>query len=176
MHIALYKPEIPQNTGNIGRLCYCTGSSLHIIGEPSFSLSDSAVKRAGLDYWDQLKLTLHKDWALFLAFFSLEYRFVLLTRFASKSYADYVYTDKDVLIFGSETRGLPKSILASSAKLPLSPVHGVNQATVELQQMKTNLRIPVSEASRSLNLSNSVAIVLYEALRQQAFPSLKLSL
>jgi len=158
MNICLYKPEIPQNTGNIGRICVCTNSRLHIIGEPSFSLSDTAVKRAGLDYWPRLDLSLHEDWQTFnknLA--GSNGRTILITKFANNSYADFKFRMDDRLVFGQETSGLPAEI-----------VQEIKEAHPE-----NILRIPVMDDCRSLNLANAVSIVLFEALRQNGFPGLK---
>ena len=152
MYIALYKPEIPPNTGNIGRLCYCTQNSLLIIGKPAFSLSDSVVKRAGLDYWKKLKVLQYKDWYDFRTAFK-ENRILSYSRFAKRIYTENEYKKNDVLLFGSETKGLPQDI--------------VKEITSE--NPNNFLRIPVSSKCRSLNLSNSVAIVLFEALRQNSF-------
>ncbi|MDH5655317.1 MAG: tRNA (cytidine(34)-2'-O)-methyltransferase [Spirochaetia bacterium] len=160
MNICLYKPEIPQNTGNIGRLSVCTGSRLHIIGEPSFSLSESAVKRAGLDYWPRLDLTLHSEWKAFREHFSnSESRILLITKFAKHSYADFNYRMDDCVVFGQETSGLPDEI--------------VNE--IQTCCPENILRIPVVEDCRSLNLGNAVGIVLFEALRQNQFTGLKQS-
>jgi tRNA (cytidine/uridine-2'-O-)-methyltransferase len=160
MHICLYKPEIPQNTGNIGRICVCTDTKLHIISEPSFSLSDSAVKRAGLDYWPRLDLTLHKDWVSFNNnFANSKGRNILITKFANRSYSDFEYNLNDRLIFGRETSGLPEEITGEIAS----------------SHPENILRIPVLGDCRSLNLANAVCIVLYEALRQQGFGGLDTS-
>ncbi len=173
MDIVLYEPEIPQNTGNIGRLCVCSGSRLHIVGKPGFSLDESAVKRAGLDYWHRLDLSLHADWHSFLEFADASVanenrgvdnsrsnidsaRVLLYTRFAKHLYSAHQYAPGDYLVFGRETSGLPEAIRESIAK----------------RNAEHLLRIPVSEECRSLNLSNTVALVLYEALRQQGFPGL----
>ena len=155
MEISLYEPEIPPNTGNIARLCVCTSSNLHIVGKANFSLSDKAIKRAGLDYWDKLNLKQHKDWTSFLKTIE-DKNLWLFSRFAKKSYTDVRFKKDDVLLFGSESKGLPKEIR-------------------EEYQEKT-LRIPVSQACRSLNLSNSVAIVLYEALRQLNFTNCQIQM
>ena len=158
MNICLYKPEIPQNTGNIGRICVCTGSRLHIIGEPSFSLSETAVRRAGLDYWPRLILSLHEDWPAFQGSYSESGgRTILITKFAKNSYADFKFRMDDRLVFGRETSGLPDEIVREVKK-----THPENI-----------LRIPVMEDCRSLNLANAVSIVLFEALRQNGFPGLK---
>ncbi len=158
MHIVLYRPEIPQNTGNIGRLCFCTNSKLHIVGEPSFSMDESAVRRAGLDYWRQLDLTLHADWAAFLEYAAAQnLRIFLYTRFARNVYSDVSYAMNDALVFGRETDGLPEEVRAS----------------IEAKHPERVLRIPVGAECRSLNLANTAALVLYEALRQQGYPGLE---
>ena len=158
MHIALFQPEIPPNTGNIGRLCYCTHSHLHIIGQPAFSLDEAAVKRAGLDYWPQLKLQRHADWISFRRSISSSSsaRILLFTRFAQYVYSEIQFKASDILVFGSESKGLPQNILEE----------------IRAESPCQLLRIPVAGECRSLNLSNAVAIVLYEALRQQNFPML----
>ncbi len=153
MNIALYKPEIPPNTGNIGRLCFCTETKLHIIGKPAFSIDESAVKRAGLDYWKQLDLHLHEDWSEFYEKHENKKRIFLFTRFAENCYTDINFSEHDTFVFGGESQGLPKEVLASVAK----------------NYPKNLLRIPVSKNCRSLNLGNAASIVLYEALRQQNF-------
>ena len=157
MNIALYKPEIPPNTGNIGRICYCTDTPLSIIGEPAFSIDEATVKRAGLDYWEQLKLSLYKNWDEFHQKYKNKNRILLFTRFAKNCYADFKYEKEDFFIFGGESKGLPREVIE----------------TVETQYPEHLLRIPVTEKCRSLNLANCVSIVLYEALRQQNFLHLK---
>lgn len=160
MNIVLYQPEIPQNTGNIGRLCWCTGTKLHIVGKPSFSMSDSAVKRAGLDYWPKLNPVLHEDWASFSSTVPDPSRMILLTRFAEISYSDFKFDLDDFIVLGRETSGLPEELVRDfKNKFPDNIV-----------------RIPVNEDCRSLNLGNAASIVLYEALRQNQFPKLKTSL
>ncbi len=161
--IALFKPEIPPNTGNIGRLTFCTHSRFHIIDKPSFSLDESAVKRAGLDYWNQVDLHLHQDWTGFRQYVksrSLEkgkpQNILAFSRFARRSYTDYEYTGNEILLFGSETTGLPDDIIEE----------------LNRDYPDCALRIPVFEECRSLNLANSVAIVLFESLRQRGFPGL----
>lgn len=162
MEIALYRPEIPQNTGNIGRVAFCTGSRLHIIGEPSFSMSDAAVRRAGLDYWKELDLVLHEDWKKFIEYFSIapgensQRSLLLYSKFGEKRYCDHKYQSDDILVFGRESSGMPEEILESARR--------DNPGSI--------LRIPVRENCRSLNLSNAVSIVLFEALRQLDFPNL----
>lgn len=162
--IALFRPEIPQNTGNIGRLAFCTGSRLHIIGEPSFSLDEAAVKRAGIDYWHQVDLSRHLDWMDFSRYIGelsvkqgVEQRVVVLSRFSDRLYTDYEYTGNEILLFGRETTGVPDEILEYTEQ--------TNPGGI--------LRIPVFEDCRSLNLANSVSIVLYESLRQRNFPGLR---
>lgn len=158
MDIALYRPEIPPNTGNIARLSICSGNRMHIIGQPSFSLEESAVKRAGLDYWDQVDLQLHEDWEAFLDHQARHSRgrILLFTKFSTHCYSNFAYRNDDTLVFGQETRGLPDPVKDSIAQT--HPEH--------------LLRIPVSDRCRSLNLANAVSIVLYEALRQLDFPGL----
>ena len=163
VEIALYEPEIPPNTGNIGRLCCCTETKLHIIGKPAFSLDESAVRRAGLDYWDKLELKEHRDWKSFRS--SLEAgqkktypsRILLFSRFSQYLYTEYSFQASDTFVFGGESKGLPKKIVEEISK----------------ENKEHILRIPVSTACRSLNLSNAVAIVLFEALRQQNFMGLQ---
>lgn len=168
MQIALYRPEIPPNTGNIVRLCVCTGTRLHIVGDPSFSLEESAVRRAGLDYWSELDLVRHTDWNAFYE--SLQSgaaesasqenragRMYLFSRFAERLYSDVDYRSDDVLVFGRETSGLPAEVTQSFRERHPDQI----------------LRIPVSARCRSLNLGNAVALVLFEALRQLDFPNLE---
>lgn len=161
LKIALYKPEIPQNTGNIGRLSICTGTELHIVGEPSFRLDDAAVKRAGIDYWHRVKLTMHQDWDDFFqklqGLHNNRSRIVTFTRFAKKNFYDYTFNGDEYLLFGSETSGLPPGVIED----------------VKRFNPEGMVRLPVSEDCRSLNLSNSVAIAVYEALRQTGFRGLQ---
>ncbi len=164
MEIALYKPEIPPNTGNIGRLCWCTGSRLHIVDRPAFSLNEAAVRRAGLDYWEKLDLSLHASWEAFrdatLARRDGENgaapRVFFFTRFATKLYCDVEYRPSDIFLFGSESKGLPDAVKAEARE----------------RWPERLLRIPVSDRCRSLNLGNTATLILYEALRQQGFPGL----
>jgi tRNA (cytidine/uridine-2'-O-)-methyltransferase len=146
INVALVEPEIPPNTGNIARLCAATRTPLHIVGVAGFRLDDRAVRRAGLDYWPEVQLSRHRDLdALRVALPAS--RFVYLTTKASRAYTDWRYIDGDCLIFGRETRGLPEELLRANAP---------NCVTIPM----LNPRV------RSLNLATSVAIVLYEALRQ----------
>ena len=145
-HVALVEPEIPPNTGNVARLCAATRTPLHVVGATGFRLDDRAVRRAGLDYWPEVDLRRHRD--LDALYASLpDARFLYLTTKAERSYADWVYREGDCLVFGRETRGLPEEVLRANPDRCLT--------------------IPMPNARvRSLNLATSVAIVLYEALRQ----------
>ncbi len=144
-HIVLYEPEIPSNTGNIGRLCVGTHSVLHLIKPMKFLMNDKYLKRAGLDYWDKLDLEIHDSWATFLEKYGKAQKYYFTTK-AQKPYTDISFCDGDFLIFGPETRGLPESMLH--------------------EYWKHSYSIPMSKELRSINLSNSVAIVLYEGIRQ----------
>ena len=148
-HIILFNPEIPPNTGNIIRLAANTGFCLHLIKPLGFKIDDSSLKRAGLDYKENAKIFIHDDFDNCLK--SIEYKNIYaLTKFASKIYSQIKFTTNDCFIFGSETNGLPKNIISKIKK-------------------DNHLRIPMVNGSRSLNLSNSVAITLYEAWRQNLF-------
>ena len=144
-NIVLYEPEIPQNTGNIARLCACTGSDLYLVGKLGFSLADKYVKRAGLDYWDSVNIiqvsTLNE-----LEDKYPNSKFYYLTTKTQTPYYTCNFKNGDFLVFGPETRGLPEKLLKENSEKCLN--------------------IPMKEGQRSLNLSNSVAIVVYEALRQ----------
>ena len=150
-NIVLYQPEIPQNTGNISRTCACTGSALHIIKPMGFEITDKHLKRAGLDYWDKLNLTYYESLDDFFEK-TKGGRYFYLSKKASKRYTDIEFSDGDYLIFGKETKGLPEHVVFGNPD--------------------TALRIPMAEGLRSLNLSNTVALVLYEALRQTGFEGL----
>lgn len=152
LNIALIEPEIPQNTGNISRTCACTGTRLHLVRPFGFEISDATVKRAGLDYWDKVEIFYYDSLAEFLEKNSEAEMFFLSTK-AKNRYSDVKFPDGCFLVFGKETKGLPESLLRERADRAL--------------------RIPMGENLRSLNLSNSVAIVLYEALRQHDFYELK---
>ena len=144
--IALVEPEIPQNTGNIARLCAATRTPLHIVGVTGFRLDDKAVRRAGLDYWSEVVLTRHPNLAALTQALANS-RFIYFTTKADNSYLDWQFTENDCLVFGRETRGLPVELLRAN--------------------WSNCLKIPIlNPRVRSLNLANSVAIVLYEALRQ----------
>lgn len=143
LNIVLYEPEIPQNTGNIARLCACTGASLYLVGKLGFSLSSKYTKRAGLDYWDSVDL--HKVDSMEELFEANKgANFYYLTTKTKKLYTEIQFKDGDFLVFGPETRGLPQEYVTD----------------------KNALTIPMKEGQRSLNLSNSVAIVTYEVIRQ----------
>ncbi|MCA1566440.1 MAG: tRNA (cytidine(34)-2'-O)-methyltransferase [Acidobacteria bacterium] len=146
IHVALVEPEIPPNTGNVARLCAATRTPLHIVGVAGFRLDDRAVRRAGLDYWPEVQLSRHRDLDALRAALPRA-RFVYLTTKARRAYTDWRYADGDCLIFGRETRGLPEELLRANAS---------NCVTIPM--LNPNVR--------SLNLATSVAIVLYEALRQ----------
>ena len=151
-HIILFNPEIPPNTGNIMRLAANTGTTLHLIKPLGFNLNDNTLKRAGLDYKKDADFFIYDD--LDLCFKSISFNQIYaLTKFAKKSFSNVNFKKNDCLLFGSETSGLPDNIIRK--------IKDSNQ-----------LRIPMAAKSRSLNLSNSVAITVYEALRQNAFKGL----
>ena len=152
MHIVLVHPEIPQNTGNIARTCAATGATLHLIEPLGFQLEDKYLKRAGLDYWHMMTLRVHPSLEAFLEEYP-DARMHLATTKAPRDYCAARYEADDFLVFGRETKGLDEEFLR--------------------QNYEKCIRIPMRADARSLNLSNSVAIVLYEALRQQGFPGLK---
>ena len=156
INIVLVEPEIPQNTGNIARSCAATGAKLHLVHPLGFSITEKQVKRAGLDYWDKLNIEEHTSFAKFLEKYSPEENnMFFLTTKGQKAYSnvDYSNMDEVFLLFGKETKGLPEDILQKY----------INNA----------IRIPMLPNLRSLNLSNSVAIVLYEVLRQTNFKELE---
>ena len=151
LHIVLHCPEIPQNTGNISRTCAVTGASLHLIRPLGFEVTDARLKRAGLDYWKHLDITYYDSDTDFFAQHEHDTIYYFSTK-AKHNYAEVSYPDEVYLMFGRETKGLPEDLLK--------------------EHPDTTVRIPMLPTLRSLNLSNSVAIVLYEALRQQSFPNL----
>ncbi|MCD8370431.1 MAG: tRNA (uridine(34)/cytosine(34)/5-carboxymethylaminomethyluridine(34)-2'-O)-methyltransferase TrmL [Clostridiales bacterium] len=148
MNVVLYEPEMPLNTGNIGRTCVATNTRLHLIEPLGFHLSDRAVRRAGLDYWDKLDVTRYDDWEDFLAR-NPEAKIYMATTKAKRAYTDVAYEPDCYLMFGKESAGIPEEIL--------------------VEYPENCVRIPMWGDIRSLNLANSVAIVLYEALRQNGF-------
>ena len=149
MEIVLYQPEIPPNTGNIIRLCANVGAGLHLIKPLGFNLSDKQVARAGLDYHDMARIHVHESWELFLSTVAERKLWALSTRGTTR-YDQAVFGPDDLLLFGPETRGLPREILESI------PMH-------------QRLRLPMCPGNRSLNLSNTVAVVAYEAWQQSGF-------
>lgn len=151
IHIVLVEPEIPQNTGNIARTCAATGAPLHLVKPLGFELSDRYLKRAGLDYWNLARVSVHDGFAELLGECPGLPLFFFTTK-GAKPYTAFTYPKDAMLVFGRETRGLPEALLM---KYP-------GQCA----------RIPMIPGARSLNLSNSVAVALYEALRQQGFPGL----
>ncbi|MCL2671336.1 MAG: tRNA (cytidine(34)-2'-O)-methyltransferase [Clostridiales bacterium] len=151
-HIVLVEPEIPANTGNISRTCAVTGASLHLVRPLGFSTDDAHLKRAGLDYWHALDLHYYDSFDALRAAHP-DARYWYATTHAAHSYADTSFRDGDFLVFGKETAGLPKALLAENAA--------------------QCIRIPMGGGLRSLNLSNAVAVVLYEALRQGGFVGLE---
>ena len=152
MNIVLVNPEIPQNTGNIARTCAATGTVLHLIEPLGFSLADKYLKRAGLDYWNLMEYHVYTDSEDFRRQ-HLVIRAHYATTKAPRGYHEAEYRDGDYLFFGCETRGLPENLLK--------------------EVYDRCIRIPMREEARSLNLANSAAIVLYEALRQNGFPGLQ---
>jgi len=146
LHIVLWEPEIPPNTGNIARLCAATGTQLHLVGQCGFRLNDRQLKRAGLDYWPSVELNEYADWEEFVEKADPS-RIWLATTKAKHSYTQVEYRDGDALLFGSESKGVPH--------------------TFHERYADTSITIPmVGSAVRSLNLATAVGIVLYEALRQ----------
>ena len=149
LDLVLYQPEIPPNTGNIIRLCANSGTKLHLVEPMGFTLEDKKLLRAGLDYHEFASLTVHKSWAACKEQLYLRRRFALTTK-ASRWHSDVSFEEGDVFVLGPETRGLPAEVLAEFA---------ANQC----------LRLPMQADSRSLNLSNAAAVVVYEAWRQLGF-------
>ena len=148
-HIVLFEPEIPPNTGNIIRLCANTGAQLHLVEPLGFKLEDKQLKRAGLDYHEYANLQVHKNWADCKTALTGKRMFAITTK-GSARYGDITFANDDVFVFGPETRGLPEEIR--------------NEFAPEFR-----LRLPMLPESRSLNLSNSAAVLLYEAWRQISF-------
>ena len=148
MNIVLYEPEIPANTGNIGRTCVATGTRLHLIEPLGFKLNEKALKRAGLDYWDKLDVTVYSDFQDFLDR-NPGAKIYMATTKAPNVYTEASYEPDCYIMFGPESRGIPEDILVN--------------------HQETCVRIPMWGDIRSLNLSNSVSIILYEALRQNGF-------
>jgi Predicted rRNA methylase (SpoU class) len=147
----MVEPEIPPNTGNVARLCAVTGASLHLVKPLGFSIEDKHLKRAGLDYWNLLDITIYENFAEFEEKNPQGPRYLATTK-GRRTYTDIKYEQGGYLLFGKETKGLAPEILA--------------------RYPDTTLRLPMRGEARSLNLSNSVAVVVYEALRQWGFPGL----
>ena len=151
-HIVLVEPEIPQNAGNIARTCAATGCVLHLVKPLGFEISDKQLKRAGLDYWHLVDVRLHDSFEELLTE-NPAARFYFFTTKAKRTYAEAKFSAGDFLVFGKETRGLPEELL--------------------VEHPETCLRLPMIAKSRSLNLSNTVAIAVYEGLRQNGFAGLE---
>ena len=151
INIVMVEPEIPQNTGNVARTCAATGARLHLVGPMGFTIDDRKLKRAGLDYWDFLDITYNKDITEF--FEKNSGPFFCFTTKGRKVHSDATYPDGAYLLFGKETKGLPEELL--------------------LKNPDSCVRIPMANDIRSLNLSNSVAIAVYEVLRQWDYPELQ---
>ncbi len=152
MEIVLVEPEIPGNTGNIARLCAANHMTLHLVKPLGFSLDSKYLKRAGLDYWHLLDLHIHESFDEVLEKYA-DRRFFYATTKAKHTYAEVSYEYGDMLVFGKETKGLPEELLAA--------------------HYDSTIRIPMIDEARSLNLSNAVAIIAYEGMRQLGFPDLK---
>ena len=151
LHIVLVEPEIPQNCGNIARTCAATGCTLHLIRPLGFDISDKAVKRAGLDYWHLVDVRVYENLDDFFSRNDVTQLWCLSTK-APRCYTEAKFSDGCYLLFGKETKGLPEDFLAA--------------------HYDCCVRIPMREEARSLNLSNAVAVTVYEALRQTGFPGL----
>lgn len=152
LNVVLVEPEIPQNTGNIARTCAAIGATLHLIKPLGFDISEKAVRRAGLDYWDKLNIIVYENLDEFKSKIKTEDMYLLSTK-AKKIYSEVNYTKDSYIVFGPETRGLPEDYI--------------------LENFDRAVRIPMRENIRSLNLSNSVAIVAYEAEKQVNFNGLE---
>lgn len=150
-HIVLVEPEIPANTGNISRTCAATGTPLHLVRPLGFSTDDKTLKRAGLDYWHSVSVHYYDSFQELVEALKGR-RFFYATTKASKRYTDFSYKDEDVFVFGKETKGLPPELIEANPE--------------------TCIRMPMTGSVRSLNLSNSAAVVLFEGLRQIGFPGL----
>ena len=151
LNLVLVEPQIPQNTGNVARTCAVTGAALHIVKPMGFTIDDKKLKRAGLDYWDKLDITYYDSLEQFLKVTENESLYFFSTK-AKNVHSDVVYPEKCFLVFGKETAGLPRELVA--------------------ENMDRSVRIPMRDELRCLNLSNSVAIGAYEVLRQWGYPDL----
>lgn len=152
LNIVLHEPEMPANTGNIGRTCVAAGACLHLIEPLGFKINDKMLKRAGLDYWDKLNVTVYDDFQDFLER-NPGAKIYMATTKSKQKYTDVSYEEDAYIMFGKESAGIPEELL--------------------LDNKENCVRIPMMPGERSLNLANSVAIVVYEALRQQEFPGLE---
>ena len=146
LNVVLIEPEIPPNTGNIGRLCLATGAHLHLVQPLGFSIDDKTLKRAGLDYWKDVQVTVWESFTALQGAYAPEARYFFLTTKTERPYWEMRFRDGDFLVFGRETKGLRESLLAENAERLLT--------------------IPMTPQTRSLNLATAVGIVLYEAVRQ----------
>lgn len=153
MHIVLHQPEIPANTGNIGRTCVATGTTLHLIEPLGFRLNEKEIKRAGMDYWEHLDVRRYVNFSEFLEK-NPGAKIWMATTKAKRAYTDAEFGEDDYIMFGKESAGIPEEILAANPECCI--------------------RIPMLDEIRSLNLANSVAVVLYEALRQNRFMDMQL--
>ncbi len=149
MRIVLYQPRIPPNTGAIARTCAATGTQLHLVGPLGFSLEDRQLKRAGLDYWTYVHVTVRENWEAFSDSLDPESRLVMTSARKGICYTEHAFQENDHLVFGPETWGLPDNIISKADHL---------------------IRIPIWGRVRSLNLANAVAVILYEGYRQLGFP------
>lgn len=152
-NIVLVEPEIPQNTGNIARTCAATGSRLHLVKPLGFEIDDKKLKRAGLDYWHLLDITFYENIDEFFEKNKNKGTFYYATTKAVNRHSDVCFKDGDYILFGKETKGLDEALLKNNKE--------------------TSIRVPMIDGARSLNLSNSVAIVIYEALRQNNYLNLE---
>jgi tRNA (cytidine/uridine-2'-O-)-methyltransferase len=150
-HIVLVEPEIPANTGNISRTCAATGTVLHLVRPLGFDTDDRTLKRAGLDYWHSVEIMYHDSFQEVRDMYP-DGRFYYASTRATKYYTDFEYRDGDLFVFGKETKGLPQELIDAN--------------------LETCIKLPMTDKVRSLNLSNSAAIVIYEALRQNNFGGL----
>ena len=190
MNVVLYEPEIPANTGNIGRTCVVTGSVLHLVGPLGFALDDHMLHRAGLGYWRSLDVRVYDGWQEFLQVNDLtvdDARIHYLTKKARRTYAEAAYADGDYLVFGKESSGIPEEVLASAPerceRIPMlpdavtikdadtwaEPAGKPSGHPILRQDICGNFIDPDDYRISALNLSNAAAVVLYEALRQTGF-------
>lgn len=190
MNVVLYEPEIPANTGNIGRTCVVTGSVLHLVGPLGFALDDHMLHRAGLGYWRSLDVRVYDRWQEFLQANGLtvdDVRIHYLTKKARRTYAEAAYDDGDYLVFGKESSGIPEEVLASAPerceRIPMlpdavtikdadtwtEPAGKPSAHPILRQDICGNFIDPDDYRISALNLSNAAAVVLYEALRQTGF-------